>query len=64
MELLLPLRIINQTWTINLNSFRQLKHLQAAISEKIDDKIKDLQNYFDQDMANFINQTKAVSDRL
>ncbi len=42
----------------------KFKQLQAAISVKIDNKIKHLQNYFDQEMANFINQTKAVSDRL
>ncbi len=42
----------------------KIKHLQAAISVKIDDQVKDLQTYFDQEMANFINETNVTSDRL
>ncbi len=42
----------------------KIKQLQVAISVKIVDNLKDLQNCIDQDMANFVNQTRAVSDRL
>ncbi len=40
----------------------KIKQLQVAISVKIVDNLKDVQNYIDQDMVNFVNQTRAVSE--